>query len=150
MRGLRATTALLLLVISAPCAQAAMSMSFTLVSYRKGDFTANCQSELQRAKEIGFTSVLIVPSYSFDTKTNQILTGTTINPGEVTSCLDEAWNQGFNIVFEPHMETPATLAGNGESQWRAGFEMHPDEVFRKETLSEFYAWVHAHADRDPG
>jgi hypothetical protein len=131
-------------------ARAELSLGFTLVSYRKGDYTNYCKPELERAKSMGFTTVVICTSFSYDPQTNQLLTGTTVNPGEVEGCLNEAWNQGFNVVYEPHLESPATLAGNGEAEWRAHFDVHPDETFRKETLGEFHSWVAAHAKEIAG
>ena len=145
MRAYRLLSLALVLLSFASAAHAELSIGFTLVSYRKGDYTNYCKSELERAKSIGFTTVVICTSFSFDPQTNQLLTGTTVNPGEIEGCLNEAWNEGFNIVYEPHLESPATLAGNGESEWRAHFDAHPDATFRKETLTEFNNWLASNA-----
>lgn len=123
----------------------APSIAFSLTSFRKGDLDRNCGQDLKRAAEAGFTTVTLVPAFAYDKHDDSIVPNATLNKNELTRCLEKAWNAGFHIVYQPHLDSLETLNGTGENGWRAHFEVEPDSVYDDAVFGEFKVWLKRHS-----
>lgn len=112
------------------------SLSFTLASFRAGDFDSHCQTEVDARVAYGFKTVTVVPMLAWNVEKGTLASPEqTLRPGELARCLEYAWNAGLHIAFQPHVDDPEFKV------WRAEFDVIPDERYRHGTFDAFEGWL---------
>ncbi|CAK9249841.1 unnamed protein product [Sphagnum jensenii] len=126
-----------------------------------------CKRQLDRARWLGFTSVSMSPAF-------YMTSGGGVRPaselGELESCLNRAYELGFDIVYKPMIEAesranasntsishPKTMQevllqaidGSPEAPWRAKFEFSPTDDYKQKAIDPFMNWIESKRASDP-
>jgi hypothetical protein len=118
------------------------ALSFSIPSFSPGGMDNICASAVENGVALGFTSVTITPKIAFDRNTNAIDTVAAVSPGEVTRCLEIAWEAGLDIIYSPHVEDSTP---DENAIWRAKMSILPDATYTTVGFGEFLSWLQARA-----
>lgn len=109
------------------------SLSYHLASSKPGELDQICAAAISRAKDLGFSSVTLQPTWTYEN--GKVGTETTLASGELSRCLENIWSAGLSLVFQPRLQA---LAG---ARWRAGFALNPMSESYRGSFGEFVSWV---------
>jgi len=122
----------------------APEFSFSLTAYKAGELDENCKAILQTAKNSGFSAVSLVPSRVFSQ--NKISALGVSSGREIETCLQNAWEDGLDIIYQPHVESEDIIDKTKPNVWRAYFDFTPDENYFQLMFAPFLNWLSIHRD----
>ncbi len=119
-------------------------LAFTMASYGPGSLDRQCETSLKAALSKGFTAVSLVPARVFDGHT--VISQGTVSPEELTRCLDKIWIYGFNLIYQPHLESDYLIDPKKPVVWRAEFDYPVDLNYDREFFDPVFIWLELHKD----
>jgi hypothetical protein len=135
------------------------SLSYTISNSRPGQITKRCTKRMiENAKAKGFTTATLMPTVAYNYKKNEeydkilkknkdiLEPSITLYPREISNCLNNLWDFGLNIVYQPHLDSLDTLTGEGEKTWRASFNFDPlrngsNGPYYKNLFEDFFVFL---------